>query len=273
MGNRTIIVDSSYIGHKALWSFGGLEFKGSPTGVIFGFLKQIETIQNGYPGTFVFAFDSRTSIRQGKLPEYKGQRSNRKAEPTQEEIDIQVNYHRQMGILRTKILPCCGFQVEYKEGYEADDLIASITKNNDDEMIVVSNDEDLFQLLRSNVSLLRHKPPLYTKEDFVKEWGLKPSQWARVKAIAGCNSDNIPGVAGVGNATAAKWLRGLLKGKKADAIAGNWELVKRNYPLVKLPLEGTGKILVQHLPVDERAWNDAAVKYGMKSLVRGVKKR
>ena len=111
-------------------------------------------------------------------------------------------------------------------------------------------------------------------ESFQAQWMLHPSKWAKVKAIAGCSSDNIEGVEGVGNVKAAQFLRGTLKGKIADKIAGSWPMIKRNYGLVKLPFPGTKLVSIGDNEFSQEGWDRMAVKYGMNSLAaRGIKKR
>lgn len=273
MTKRIIAVDSSYVGYAALWTTGGLSHADNPTGVIFGFMKKIEKLRDDFPAAvLIFCFDAKQSKREKVYPQYKANRSNRNKEVSQDELDARRNYHLQMDLLRDKILPACGFQVEYQEGYEADDLIASVCIHNKCEVIIVSGDEDLYQLLSPSI-MIRNRNELLTEEWFRKTWQLPPSDWAKVKAIAGCSTDNVIGVKGVGEKTAAKWMRGLLKGKLADAIAGSWPLIKQNYRLVKLPLKGTQRVIARPCSFDASQWDSMAEKYGMQSLVRGVKKR
>ena len=102
----------------------------------------------------------------------------------------------------------------------------------------MSTDNDLFQLLRDNVSMLiNNKKPLYTKAKFEQEHQISVHQWSAVKAISGCDSDGIIGVKGVGEKTAIKYLcYELNKTSKAyKEIEGNPELVALNFNLTHLP--------------------------------------
>lgn len=132
-------------------------------------------------------------------------------------------------------------------GAEADDVIAILTKAGRvwDKVVIVSGDGDMLQLLESGRTCVM-KPSgwsIITEETFREEWGIAPSDWVVVKALAGCSSDDIPGVERVGEKTAAKWVRGELKPttKAARAIeeAVNGDvgdgMFYRNLNLVRLP--------------------------------------
>jgi len=86
------------------------------------------------------------------------------------------------------------------QGWEADDVIATWISNQDNlPALIVGNDKDLFQLLGSQVDMLRDlKGKPFTVIDFVKEYGVTPEEWLVVQALQGDRSDNIPGVAGIG---------------------------------------------------------------------------
>jgi 5'-3' exonuclease len=187
-------------------------------------------------------------------------------------------FHNQLTRLREKYLPYMGYRnIVWQDGYEADDLIAALCKRftpkSKDDAIIVSSDADLFQLLSNpRVSIWNpQKKVLLTGEKFREKYGIDPTMWASVKAVAGCLSDNIRGIDRVGEKTAIKFLAGCLNPKTQahrNIILGNkrWAENKR---LTELPLDGT-KVweLVEDKTSDER-WNRAMEKLGMKSLIRG----
>ena len=217
-----------------------LSYKGRPVGVIFGFLNQLFTIgKTLQPQNVIFCWDSRKSIRKHKYPFYKSKTIS------QRETDMSEAFP-QFTELRKEILPRLGFCNNcIQSGYEADDLIAKIVRENknDSEFIVVSSDNDFLQLLDHCIMYNLGKSRIITKDDLYAEYGVSPEQWVEVKKIAGCNSDTIPGVDGIGEITATKYLTGRLKpeSKKCQAIKryGTKELLDRNEWLIHLPLPGT----------------------------------
>lgn len=241
---RTIIVDCNYAGHSARFAIDSkLKTKsGIHTNVIFGFLQTLLTLAQVFEtNRFAFVWDSKQSVRKELFPEYK---KSRHKDLTPEEKEELQNAFLQFQIIRKRILPTLGFKNNFmKTGYEGDDLIASIIQNDEfgRDFLLYASDHDLYQLLSPRVSMIKRKE-LYTIDKFVEEFGINPSQWWMVKALAGCNSDEVPGIKGVGETTACKYLRNELKEKSVvfQRIKDEREQVeKRNIPLVKLPFQGT----------------------------------
>lgn len=250
---RYLIFDTTYLAHKARFSTGSLRFEGNPTGVAFGVLRDIDRFLEMYsPCTCVFAFDwGGAGLRKEISPTYKISRSNEKNEngewvpksQTAEEIEEARLFHDQCKTLYREILPNLGFKNLFRvKGYEGDDIIAKIAEDlpMSDEGVMITGDHDLWQCLRSNVSWHAPAAGVVTFEAFQKEWGLYPFQWAQVKAISGCDTDDVEGVEGVGEKTAAKWILGKLKpeSKKCIAIEANLGVMKKNKELVTLPFKG-----------------------------------
>jgi len=237
---KTVLIDSNYLCYKAWHTTGGLSYKDKPVGVIFGFLNQLFTIgETLHPDNIVFCWDSKKSIRRHHYPFYKNR--PRKADD-RDMTDAFIQFKE----LRKEILPQLGFCNNYMQiGYETDDLIAKIAQTDiQSRFIIVSSDNDFLQLLDS--SCIIYNPGenrIITKDDLFTEYGVTPKQWIKVKTIAGCNSDTVPGIKGIGEITAAKYLTGRLKpeSKKYQDIKkyGTEALYKRNDWLVRLPLPGT----------------------------------
>jgi DNA polymerase-1 len=112
----------------------------------------------------------------------------------------------------------------------------------------VSRDQDLYQLLSPSVCLF---DPLsnggMTEPQFRDKYGLPPSEWAEVKALAGCSSDNITGASRIGEATAVKYLRGDLhkiEGFRRKIIEAFYSCgaVEQNLKLTRLPFPGTPRV-------------------------------
>ena len=270
-----LIIDCHYVCYRALHSMGQLSFNEKKVAVIFGFIKAILKLSRDFKtNNFIFCWDSRQSYRELIYPEYK---NNRHKDLTSEEwADLNIA-KQQFEELRTDVLPYMGFEnIFHQTGYEADDLIAWVVARFPDDTIIVSADNDLFQLLLSHrfcpVKIWNFKI-LNSEERFSKDWyGIKPIDWIKVKAIAGCNSDNIAGVTGVGETSAAKYIAGVLKGKKKEAIDNSKDLIQFNYQLVGLPYLGKKQINIPEIKQDSISAEKFKLvfgQYGFKSLLYG----
>lgn len=265
-----LVIDSNYLCYRALHSTGELQYHGRSTGVAFGFLKEVERLSDRFePDGIAFTFDSQHNLRKDIYPEYKESRKKDMRDETSR--TMWEEFFRQVQDLRKTHLPGMGFgNVFCRRGFEADDLIASICENigTKDRVIIVSSDQDLYQCLGVSTSIwdLPSKS-MVTFKSFRDEWGLFPFQWAEVKAFAGCSSDNIDGMKGVGNKTAAKWVRGEIgKGDKLfNRFLATVELMSFNTQLVRLPFKGTPEI---RLTPDTKQinWQQAARSLGSKTL-------
>lgn len=236
---KNVLLDCNYISHRSRFTTGPLSYKGKPTGVIYGFFSQLFNITSDLrPDRIIFCWDSKKSKRKHKYPFYKQNRNI--GEIPQELLDA----FQQFDLLRQEILPRIGFKNIFMHvGYESDDLFAVIVKEYRDDHIIVSSDEDLYQLLTRASMYNPEKKKYTTQESFMEEYKIPPVHWVDVKKIAGCTSDNVPGVHGVGNKTVIKYLLGELdpKSKKYQSIvsAEAKEIYERNAWLVELPLIGT----------------------------------
>ena len=266
-----ILVDSNAVAHQVKHAIGNLSWNEKKVGVIFGFLAQILSLAKVFDtNRFVFTWDSRESLRTKLFPDYK---RARRREKTAEEKELDAIAYHQFDILRKEIIPSLGFSNSFMiDGYEADDLIASITFTNPTvEFFIISSDEDLYQLLTDKVKMYStKKKQLYTNKNLWKEYGITPEDWTEVKAIAGCTTDSVPGVVGVGPKTACDYINHRLapvrKGYKS--IRENRELIERNRKLVTLPFEGTPEIRLSvknnlSLPV----FQDVCNEYGFASFL------
>jgi len=210
-------------------------------GVIFGFMRQLLSLSRKFDSpSFVFAWDSQFSFRKKEYPLYK---ENRKSNKDPNEREEDKNAFRQFDTLRDEILPYIGFKNNFQQkGYEADDLIASVVQLNVGDFVIVSMDTDLLQLLNTRTQIYNiRKKELYGVRDFTKEYNTPVHNWPLVKAIAGCPTDNVEGVPGVGIITAVKYINGELSHSSFSYrnIVTNWDsIVERNKPLVTLPYNG-----------------------------------
>jgi 5'-3' exonuclease len=213
-------------------------------------------------------------------PEYKAKRKAKKLLMTDEEKTYDNACHIQSEEIRTYILPDVGFVNNFMRiGYEGDDLIASIIVNNPEhEFIIVSSDADLYQLLSPTVSIYDlNKKQRYTENDLFQEHRTQSILWGEVKAIAGCTSDEVKGVSGVGIKTAIKYLNHELSFTSATykkiASAEGDAIIKRNRELVKLPLKGTENIrLKKGKKIKLCSLQKYFTEYGLLSMVDDLPK-
>ena len=267
-----MVIDSHYLCHRAFHSTRNLEWRGRATGVIFGFLRDISYLQNEFPHSqLVFCFEGQTLKRRELLPSYK---SRRKAPSCVEEKRAYLALKQQIADLRCQLLKRVGFRnIFCEEGYESDDLLAQVAlqASPEQEVILVTGDYDLFQCLRHNVSIyLPQKQRVLTKSWFETKYGIHPTEWALVKAIAGCTGDNVPGVRGVGEKTALKFVKRDLpsasKAFQSILCPEGKSTVRRNRLLVQLPFSGCPFLKFQPDQLCKRAWFEMTSGLGMRSI-------
>ena len=204
-GKKLIIIDSHSLLYRAFHALPPLvNSKGQPTGAIYGFLltlfKAIKDVGANY---IVACFDTpKATFRHQAFGEYKAHRA---AMP--EGIVSQIP-------LVKVVLQSFGVPIFEKDGYEADDVVATIsqTAKQDAEVYIVSGDLDNLQLVdqRVNVYTLGRgikDSVVYNTEKVVERFGVNPEQMNDFKALTGDVSDNIPGVPGVGKTTAAELIQ------------------------------------------------------------------
>lgn len=196
---------------------------------MFGFLREVKKAADKFPeeDTYVFTWDGdrSKSLRKQIFPEYK---ENRKETPlTKEDFE-------QFDILRNVILPSIGFKnIVVKQGYEADDIIANYCfRYPRDKKIIVSADNDLYQLLKPNNStIMLFKDKVFDWKKFEKKYGFAPELWNAVKKITGCKGDNVPGIPGMGIKNATK----IVKGGEWNKLNDKTNIILRNHKLIVLP--------------------------------------
>jgi len=268
-----LLIDTNYLCHRAFHTTGDMAYEDIGTGAIFGVLRDIVTLQENFKTRrCVFAFDLGRSHRHKLLPTYKNSRRIRHAEESGEEQEARRDFNGQVKKLRRQYLPAAGFRNVFSAfGYEGDDIIAALAAAlpNEQEAIIIASDKDLWQCLRPNVWCWNPiTQQAYTLESFRAMWGLEPHQWADVKAYAGCRTDDVPGINGVGDVTAAKWLRGDLKEhtKAFGLLSTGAGVHKANLPLVRLPFPGVPEFEIKIDEVTEDKWQALADSLGMQSI-------
>ena len=276
MRQKLIIIDSHHLCHRVKYSLKGLLHEEIATGVLYGFLNSLIKIADRFPmpdHVYVFTWDSRQSIRKIMYDGYKEKRDDDWMD--EEDMELARIVSLQIPLLRRNVLPSIGFKnIFMQTGYEADDLIASLVRKYhiNHEIIVISKDHDLFQLLNHCSMFYSDEMRLYTIDSLNEQFGVTPDEWIRVKCIAGCNSDSVPGIKGVGIKTAIRYLKGIL-GQKTQARANiesveGQKRIQDNLPLIELPLEGVKDFPV-HLRENLRLVDFIAMcdEYGFRSFM------
>ena len=196
----TLLLDFNNLLYRYVGRYDNLSSHHKKTGLLFGFVTQISYLINLYkPDKIIICGDSKKLKRRDLLPELKMDRKKYSDSTFSDYINESRNYCDDF--ISKFNLP---FWVE--NGYESDDLLATLVKFNEGLFIIASNDSDLFQTLSDKVSLHKNKG-LYTIKSFKKDYPkIEPSQWATVQAIAG-NHNNVPNIRkGIGEHKAIKYL-------------------------------------------------------------------
>lgn len=275
MNKKWLLLDCNLLCHRAKHSIRDLSYKGIATGVIYGFLKTVQMLQDLFDTSYVvFCWDSKTNKREEIFPGYKLHRKDKYKEMGEEELEFERQFRIQMKLLRRDYLPTIGYKnVFVKKGYESDDIIASICDHlpKGDEAIIISSDHDLYQLISSKVSFYDIRTQkILTPQGFKKKYGIESVRWGLVKALAGCTTDAVPGIKGVGEKTAIRYLQGKLNtnSKIHQAIYSplGLSILERNKYLVVLPLPGVGSFKLLRDEISKQGWVRVMDMLGMKSL-------
>ncbi len=198
---KMLVIDGNSILNRAYYGIRPLTNKnGLYTHAVYGMINIISRhVENISPDYCVVAFDLKApTFRHNMYSEYK---ANGKGMP--EELAVQLPYAK-------KCMEYLGYRVLTCEGYEADDLLGTLSRAAGEEGVhayVLTGDRDSLQLINDNVSVLLVKTKETVEFDrnvFFETYGVYPDVFVDVKALMGDSSDNIPGVAGIGEKTAFK---------------------------------------------------------------------
>lgn len=206
--NPFVIVDANALLHRSFHALPPLTTKkGEPTGAIYGFLLTLfKVIEDLRPEYLAVCFDlPGPTFRHREFESYKAQRP-KTPEPLVEQI------------AKTKeILKSFNIPIFEKEGFEADDLIATISikakrENKNLKSYILSGDLDTLQLVDENTEVYSlgrgiRETIIYNEEKVFSRFGVKPEQIVDFKSLTGDPSDNIPGVEGIGKKTASELLK------------------------------------------------------------------
>lgn len=276
-----LILDCNYLCHRAKHTTGYLKHHETPTGVIFGVLKTIQSLQNQFnTNRIVFCWDSKKSKRREFYPGYKANRLTFRTpsdEITEEETihwEMEYDFHRQMKKLRRRYLPMIGFRnIIFQQGYEADDhtaMACNTLRKHEQKSVIVSSDHDMYQILYPKMVSMYSpsKRETITYTSFIQKYGIDPKEWANVLSIAGCSGDSVPGVKGVGEVTAIKYItKELTQGCQAHlSIEASSDIIERTRMLVTLPFPGTQSFKKKKDDVTQSGWRQVAKLLGFRSM-------
>lgn len=233
-----IVIDGSYIAFRTFHKSPPLtNSKGIPTGVVHGVMQVLITLANRFGKENVaIVFDHKGKNRRHALfPAYK---------ETRDEVPEDLNTQFQ---ILDELIPLLGIAYYRINGYEGDDIMATLAKNAGSEVGILTKDKDLFQMVGGNIKIYDSQTnEFFGKEMVFDKYGVYPEKMGDLLALSGDTSDNIPGVAGVGPKTAAKLLADYgdldgiyahldeIKGKLKDKLADNKDNAYLSRRLVEL---------------------------------------
>jgi len=245
--DRLLLLDGHSLAYRAWFALPPENFAtttGQPTNAVYGFTAMlINVLRDEQPTHVAVAFDrGEPTFRHEQYVEYKAGRSQ-----TPDAFRSQLS-------LIFEVLDALGIRRLSAPGYEADDLIATLATeaaHDGMDVLVVTGDRDTFQLINDHVTVLYNSRGVsemkrYDPAALFEKYGLTPQQYPDFAALRGDSSDNLPGIPGVGEKTATKWIVefgslqdlvdrvGEVTGKAGDALRENLGNVIRNRTLTEL---------------------------------------
>jgi len=281
---KLIVIDGNSILNRAFYGIMGNKMlqtaDGTYTNAVYGFLTiMFRQLEDENPDYLVVAFDVKSPTKRHEMySEYKG---TRKGMP--DELAVQMP-------LIKKVLEAMNIKVIEKPGYEADDVLGTLSEwgsKQDVKVILLTGDRDSFQLAKDNVIIRipRTKQGKTEMEDFdknkiIETYGLLPKQLIEVKGLQGDTSDNIPGVPGIGEKTALSLIQKYenidklyealengdpdIKGKQKENLSQNKDLAFLSRTLGTIDTDAPIEKSLDEFKVGE--WNKVAVLELFKEL-------
>ncbi len=244
---RLLLLDGHSLAYRAFYALREVDMStttGQPTNAVFGFTSMlINLLRDEEPTHVAVAFDvSRTTFRSEAYAGYKAGRT-----------ETPDDFRGQVTLIR-EVLDALRIPVVTATGFEADDVIATITVQataGNVDVLICTGDRDALQLVNDHVTVLYPRRGVsdmtrFTPEEVESKYGLSPAQYPDFAALRGDPSDNLPGIPGVGEKTAAKWVReygslheliervDTVKGKVGDALREHVASVELNRRLTEL---------------------------------------
>jgi DNA polymerase-1 len=252
--DRLLLLDGHSLAYRAFFALPAENFStttGQPTNAVYGFTAMlINVLRDELPTHVAVAFDrGEPTFRHEQWVEYK---ANRRETP--------VDFRNQLSLI-FEVLDALGISRLSVPGYEADDIIATLTTEAEQagfDVLIVTGDRDVLQLVDPHTTALMTRRGItemtrFTPEEVTAKYGLTPAQYPDYAALRGDPSDNLPSIPGVGEKTAARWIAEFgslgelvdrvdeVKGKAGDRLREHIGDVLRNRQLTQLardvPLE------------------------------------
>ena len=281
--NKLVLIDGNAILHRAFHALPPLTTKrGEPINAVYGLISMLlKVIQDLKPTHIAVAFDEKEpTFRHKEFAPYQAQR------PAMAE-ELSGQFEKAKRVIEAFKIP-----IYSKVGFEADDVIGTLAADARQDVVVVTGDKDILQLVGGRVKVYLpivglSSAKLMGEEEVKEKLGIAPKQVADYKALVGDPSDNYPGVAGIGPKTAISLLekyinldgiyahleeisplvRGkLVKGKDAAKLSLRLATIVRDVT-VKLDIEACGR-----WDIDSQAVLNLFSKFGFKTLTERVKK-
>ena len=250
---------------------GGLSHKGFPTNAILGFHRMLFSyVRRFKPDEVLIVFDSKgTNFRHEIWPEYKGTRNK--------DPEVQASLRKQLPVIM-QLAAYCGFAIVCKNGKEADDIIGSAANC---KSLITSGDKDFAQLVSKKVRLFNpNKDVIITPKNCKEYFGVEANRVIDYLTLDGDSIDNIPGVPGVGPATAIKLIEEfddlldipLEKFPKKSRDAATYEIIKRNRELVTIRRDvyDVSQVDMRIGPVQLEKALKLCRRYGLQSLENSI---
>ena len=278
------LIDGNSIMNRAFYGIMGSKMlttkDGKYTNAVYGFLAILfKLIEDTNPKYMAVAFDLKAPTARHKM--YEGYKANRKGMP--EELAEQMP-------LIKEILRAMNIDIVEKEGYEADDVLGTLSRYGEKQglhVTILSGDRDTFQLATDNVTIRiprtkggKTETDLFDRSKIIETYGIEPKQLIEVKGLQGDTSDNIPGVPGIGEKTALLLIQKYgsienlydkiekneddLKGKQREKIKENKELATLSKTLGTINLEVPIEDTLEQFKVEE--WDKEKVLKLFKEL-------
>ncbi|MGW2324618.1 DNA polymerase I [Streptomyces sp. NPDC001700] len=266
---RLLLLDGHSLAYRAFFALPAENFSttsGQTTNAIYGFTSMLaNTLRDEQPTHLAVAFDvSRKTWRSEQFTEYKANRS-KSPDEFKGQVELIGELLDTMNVTRFAV-----------DGFEADDVIATLATQAEAEgfeVLIVTGDRDSFQLVSDHVTVLYPTKGVseltrFTPEKVQEKYGLTPRQYPDFAALRGDPSDNLPGIPGVGEKTAAKWINQFgsfqelvdrvdeVKGKVGEKLRDHLDAVKLNRQLTELVRDvelGTGPDGLKRVPYDRAA--------------------
>lgn len=273
-----VLIDVSYLAYRAHFGNTELNWEDLRTEILFGFWEQLRSICLNpmvRSNRVIACCDSRSSLRRQAFSGYK---QSRREDMTFEEREEKRIIHDQVRLLRDEVLPAVGILVLHQRGLEADDMMAQVVSQMDsrrhpEPIILVTADGDLWQCINSFTTWFDPaRDRWYDVDTFIDKKGIHPCLWGNVKCLAGCSSDTVPGIPGVGEKTAVKYLKDELPSRykvyQAIRSPEGQEVAGWNFDLVVLPHPETRRVPIRNPEYRTEEFFAMCERYGFLSYLR-----